>query len=234
MKELERYVKQLFRQQADTAEMRDLKEEILSNMQAQKADLMAQGLSEDEAIRQVKNSLPSLDGLVEDQQLTWVDRYHTDCLRAMLLTSIVYWILILPTQVLSWAQSNWFFQAKWYLLFGMVITLILAVAYWIQKSLHQDRAERRAISECRRKVALVWKFWGALVAVILLTEIGVYWASDIWFHRPLHLPHINGPWSLAVTLLPFYLLALTALVPLTAAQFPKMLQKQRKEPDDEA
>lgn len=228
MKELERYVKQLFRQQADTAEMRDLKEEILSNMQAQKADLMAQGLSEDEAIRQVKNSLPSLDGMVEDQQLTWVDRYHTDCLRATLLSSIVYWILILPTQVLTWAQS------KWYLLFGVGITLIFAVAYWVQKSLHQDRAELRTISECRRKVDLVWKFWGALVAVMLLTGMGVYWASDIWFHRPLHLPRINGPWSLALTLLPFYLLALTALVPLTVAQFPKMLQKQRKEPDDEA
>ena len=228
MKELERYVNHLFRQQAETAEMRDLKEEILSNMQAQKADLMAQGMSEAEAIRQVKKSLPSLDGMVEDQQMTWIDRYHADCLRALLLTSIVWWILLLPTELLLWRESRIALTAA-----AMGATFILFVAYLIQKLQHRDRAEIRSVSDCRRKVKITWMVWGLFVAVVLLMGVGAYWASDIWFHRPLHLPRIDGPWSLAIVLQPFYGLALTDLLPLTVARFPKMLQKQRKEIDDE-
>ena len=72
MDELRDYVEKLFSDREDTSETADLKEEILSNMIAKKDDLVSQGMSEDEAIRKAKESLPSLEGLLEEKRLQFV------------------------------------------------------------------------------------------------------------------------------------------------------------------
>lgn len=226
MDELERYVNKMFRSQKDTAEVRELKEEILSNMQAQKIDLMAQGMSEAEAIRKAKESLTSLDGLVEDQQLTWVDRYHTDCLQSMLLSSVLFWILSLPgLMVDAWLVRD-------VIALGCGATVICAVPYIVQKCMKKDRTEILAVSDSRHRAKLVWMVWGIFVAVVLLSGVALYFGSNIWFHRPVHI-HIDGPYQFAVMVLPIYLLLLTALIPLTVSGFTRLLQKQAKEADDE-
>ena len=46
MNELERHLEKLFRHQPDTPETRELRGEILSNLQAKREDLLAQGLDE--------------------------------------------------------------------------------------------------------------------------------------------------------------------------------------------
>lgn len=226
MDELERYVNTMFRRQKDTAEVRELKEEILSNMQAQKMDLMAQGMSEAQAIRKVKESLTSLDGLVEDQQLTWVDRYHADCLRSMLLSSVLFWILSLPGLMVN----KWI--ARDTVVLGCGATVICAVLYIIQKCMKKDCTEILVVSDSRRRTKLVWMVWGLFVAVVLLSGVAVHFVSNIWFHRPVHI-HIDGPYQLAAMVLPIYLLLLTALIPLTVAGFTRLLQKHAKETDDE-
>lgn len=226
MDELERYVNTLFRRQKDTADVRELKAEILSNMQAQKMDLMAQGMEEAEAIRKAKQSLTSLDGLVEDRQLTWVDRYHADCVQAMLLSSVLFWILSLPGLMINMRI------ARDAVALGCGATVICAVLYMIQKGRKQDRTEILAVSDSRRRTKLVWMVWGVFVAVVLLSGAALYFGSNLWFHRPVHI-QIDGPYQLAVTIFPIYLLLLTALVPLTVAGFTKRLQKQAKETDDE-
>lgn len=68
MDELRDYVEKLFSDRKETSETADLKEEILSNMIAKKNDLVSQGMSEDEAIRKAKESLPSLEGLLEEKR----------------------------------------------------------------------------------------------------------------------------------------------------------------------
>ncbi len=224
MDELERYVNALFRRQKDTAEMRELKEEILSNMQAQKMDLMAQGISEAQAIRQAKESLTSLEGLVEDKQLTWVDRYHADCLQSMLLSSVLFWILSLPGLMVNMRISQ---TAVW---LGCGATAICAILYIVQKCLKKDRTEILSISDSCRRAKLFWIVWGVFMAVVLLSGLALRFGSNIWFHRPVQI-HINGPYQLAMLVIPIYLLLLTALIPLTTAGFTRLLKKQAKESD---
>lgn len=226
MDELERYVNKMFRSQRNTEEVRELKAEILSNMQAQKMDLMAQGMSEAEAIRKAKESMPSLEGLIEDQQLTWVDRYHTDCLQSMLLSSVLFWILSLPGLMVNMGL------VRDVIALGCGATVICAVLYIVQKCMKQERTKILSVSDSRRRAKLVWVVWGIFAAVVLLCGIALRFGSNIWFHRPIHI-HVDGPYQFAVMILPIYLLLLTALVPLTVSGFTRLLQKQAKEADDE-
>ncbi len=226
MDELKRYVNKMFRDQKDTAEVKELEAEILSNMQAQKMDLMAQGVSEAEAIRKVKESMPSLNGLIEDQQLTWVDRYHTDCLQSMLLSSVLFWILSLPGLMVNMSIT------RGAVVLGCSATVICAVVYAIQKYMKRDRTEILAVSDSRHRTKLVWMVWGTFVAVVLLSGVALCFGSNIWFHRPIYI-HVDGPYQFAVMVLPIYLLLLTALIPMTVAGFTRLLKKQAKEADDE-
>ena len=64
MDELRVYVDALFARRGDTAENREMKEEIYGNLAARRDDLIAQGVPEAEAVRAAKAQLPSLDGVL--------------------------------------------------------------------------------------------------------------------------------------------------------------------------
>ena len=78
MIDLQKYVDGLFRHQRLTPEVKDLKEEILSNMIAKRDDLIAQGLSAEKATEKAKESLSAIDYLIDGNQLTDVGKYHLD------------------------------------------------------------------------------------------------------------------------------------------------------------
>lgn len=94
MIDLQKYVDGLFRHQRLTPEVQDLKEEILSNMIAKRDDLLAQGLSAENATEKAKESLSAIDYLIDGNQLTDVSKYHLECMQTLLLNCIVFWIFL--------------------------------------------------------------------------------------------------------------------------------------------
>ena len=96
MIDLQKYIDGLFRHQRLTPEVKDLKEEILSNMIAKRDDLIAQGLSAEKATEKAKESLSAIDYLIDGNQLTDVGKYHLECMQTLLLNCIVFWIFSLP------------------------------------------------------------------------------------------------------------------------------------------
>ncbi len=70
MTDLQKYVDGLFRHQPLTPEVKDLKEEILSNMLAKQDDLIAQGWDAEAAAEKAKESLSAVDSLIDGNQLT--------------------------------------------------------------------------------------------------------------------------------------------------------------------
>ena len=96
MIDLQKYVDGLFRHRRLTPEVKDLKEEILSNMLAKRDDLIAQGLSAERATEKAKESLSEVDYLIDGNQLTDVSKYHLECMQTLLLNCIVFWIFSLP------------------------------------------------------------------------------------------------------------------------------------------
>lgn len=66
MNELRMYVEHLFEGRVLTTEMIELKEEIYGNLVARYEDLIAEGVSEEEALERTKQSMSSLDEIDED------------------------------------------------------------------------------------------------------------------------------------------------------------------------
>lgn len=66
MNELRMYVEHLFEGRVLTTEMIELKEEIYGNLVARYEDLIAEGVSEEEALEHTKQSMSSLDEIDED------------------------------------------------------------------------------------------------------------------------------------------------------------------------
>lgn len=60
MTDLQKYVDSLFRHQQLTPEIKDLKEEILSNMIAKRDDLIAQGMEAEIATKKLRRVYPLL------------------------------------------------------------------------------------------------------------------------------------------------------------------------------
>lgn len=84
MTDLKKYVDALFRHQPSTPEIEDLKEEILSNMLAKRDDLITQGFEEETAAEKAKESLSSIECLIEGNQLTYINRKRMPWLRQTL------------------------------------------------------------------------------------------------------------------------------------------------------
>ena len=88
MDELRVYVDALFARRGDTAENREMKEEIYGNLAARRDDLIAQGVPEAEAVRAAKAQLPSLDGVLGTVVRVNAQQWRTARLQSLLLASV--------------------------------------------------------------------------------------------------------------------------------------------------
>ena len=124
MIDLQKYVDGLFRHQRLTPEVKDLKEEILSNMIAKRDDLIAQGLSAEKATEKAKESLSAIDYLIDGNQLTDVGKYHLECMQTLLLNCIIFWIFSLPLLFTHYALTSYI---------GLLCVIISGCAYILSK-----------------------------------------------------------------------------------------------------
>lgn len=220
MDELRTYVDELFRHQRLTLEVKDLKEEILSNMLAKRNDLMEHGISEAEATKKAKASLSSIDGLIEGNQLTDIDRYHAECLQTVLLNCIVFWIFSLPLLFTRYAL---------YSHLGLLATVIAGVLYLTRKKQTSAVAFLSIPASLKRK-KIAWIVWTLFFLVYIGTMAALIFGSNLWFGRPLN---ITGPYEMANIATRFYVPLLTIAIPITFNNFTKLLLKNEKRYENE-
>ena len=217
MTDLETYVDGLFRHQRMTPEVRDLREEILSNMIAKREDLMAQGYDEAAATEKAKESLSSVDSLIDGNQLTCVGSYRAACLQTTLLSCVLFWILSLPLL---------FFRFGFFSTLGFWLTLIFGLLYLWRIKNPSDAVAFLSISAARRRRTIVWILWGLFFLVCTGVIAAVTFASNLWFGRPVV---FTGPYQFVALVMRFYPPLLTILIPITVGSFPKILYKNRKD-----
>lgn len=217
MTDLETYIDGLFRHQRMTPEVRDLREEILSNMIAKREDLMAQGYDEAAATEKAKESLSSVDSLIDGNQLTCVGSYRAACLQTTLLSCVLFWILSLPLL---------FFRFGFFSTLGFWLTLIFGLLYLWRIKNPSDAVAFLSISAARRRRTIVWILWGLFFLVCTGVIAAVTFASNLWFGRPVV---FTGPYQFAALVMRFYPPLLTILIPITVGSFPKILYKNRKD-----
>lgn len=221
MNALKEYVDGLFRHQRPTPEIIDLKEEILSNMIAKMDDLTAQGYDEKTAAEMAKDSLPSIERLIEGNQPTNIGKYRLDCSQTVLLHCILFWIFSLPMLFTHYA----FFSRL-----GFLLTVGSGVLCLIQSRRLSDGVAFLSVPASRRRRRIAWIVWGLFFAVCVGSTAALTFAGDLWFGRPLK---IDGPYQLANLAAGIYVPFLTILVPVTFSAFTKLLIKHRRGAEDE-
>ncbi len=221
MKELTNYVDKLFQHQALTPEIKDLKEEILSNMVAKRDDLIGQGFDAKKATILAKESLSSIDSIIEGNQLTNVSQYRLECTQTLLLNSIIFWILSLPLLFTQYAV---------YSHLGIIITFFTGLFYLSQRNDRTDEVAFLSISASRKRSRIAWLVWGLFFVVFVGTMLLLMFSSNFWFSRPIK---IDGPYQMAHVVARIYLPLLTILIPITFNNFNTILLKHRKEYDYE-
>lgn len=221
MNDLEKYVDGLFRNQYQSSRVKDFKEEILSNMIAKRDDLLLQGMDETLATEKAKQSLSSIDGLLEDNQLTDISHYHMECLQSTLLNCIIFWILSLPLLFTGYSLVCFM---------GLISTSIVATLYFIKSRNECERIVFVSISANKYREKWIWRIWILFFTVYTLVMLALTFGSNLWFGQPIK---ISGPYDLANILTRLYVPLITIIVPITISGFSKLLIKNEKRYEDE-
>lgn len=222
MTDLQKYVDSLFRHQQVTPEIKDLKEEIVSNMIAKRDDLIAQGLDAESATQKAKESLSGVDFLIEGNQLTDVSKYHDECTQTVLLNCIIFWILSLPLLFTRYALVCYM---------GLALVIVSGCVYISSRKPSVSTVAYFSVTASKRRRTMAWRIWGFFFLVAAGTMAAVTFGSNIWFGRPLN---ITGPYQMANIAVRFYLPLLTIMVPITFSNFVSILLKNRKGQEDES
>lgn len=220
MTELKEYVDDLFRHQPGTPEIQDLKEEILSNMAAKRDDLISQGMEKSMATIKAKESLSSIDLLLEGNQLTELGKYRLECSETALLNCIIYWILSMP---LLYTNHGIFCHA------GLLSTMILGANYLLRRMHPITHNAILSVRAKKRHERIAWILWGLFFITYAAMTAVLTLGSDLWFGRPIH---IDGPYQMANLAVGIYIPVITIMVPVTFSSFTKLLAESKLEHSD--
>lgn len=221
MIDLKQYVDELFRHQRLTPEVKDLKEEILSNMTAKMDDLIAQGIEADIAANKAKESLSTIDYLIDGNQLTDISKYRLECMQTVFLNCIIFWIFSLPLLFTHFSLFSYL---------GLLLTISSGMVYFVQNKQPSGVVAFLSIAASERRKKTAWIIWGLFFVVCAGIMAALTFGSNIWFGRPLN---INGPYQMANVAVRFYMPLLTILIPITFSSFTKLLIKNRKGHENE-
>ncbi|MDP4092000.1 MAG: permease prefix domain 1-containing protein, partial [Bacillota bacterium] len=101
MKELERHVDSLFADYRQTRETKELKEEILSNLEAKTADYIQEGMTREDAVKKAVESIKTVDYLIDGSRKIYFNRYVVEMFRSLLIYILIAWIVTIPMRVIS-------------------------------------------------------------------------------------------------------------------------------------
>ncbi len=215
------YVDGLFRHQPITPQIKDLKEEIVSNMLAKRDDLIAQGLDPDSATKKAEESLSDIENLIDGNQLTDMGKYHLECAQTLLLNSILFWILSMPLLFTGYAPFCYL---------GLIVVILSGCIYLWRKNTNANGPGFLSVTASKRREKIAWIVWALFFLVAAGSMAALTFGSDLWFGRPLS---IDGPYQMANIAVRFYWPLLTILVPITFTNFSHILPRCRKEQEHE-
>lgn len=220
MSELSRYVDELFSKYQTSRQTEDLKAEILGNLEAKKADLIASGYEESEAVRVAEEGITSVDFLIGGNKRVYYNRLKLEFVQRSLIAVITGWILTIPLLMLrvGLAANG--------ILFLAVVTVGLYYFFLYRKQLHgeksMDETKQMDAVECRKRKRIVWILWSIFAAVSLLANTALHFGSNLWFSRKIS---VDGPYALAGLLVSYLVPMLTVLIPIIAGMPASLISK---------
>lgn len=217
MNPLQKHVDRLFAKYTLTPQIREMKDEILGNLEAKVADLTNSGMDYDEAVRQATASLTSVDGLVDDNRSIYVNRYRIELVQTALLYSIILWILSIPTRLIDHSLLSYRLLA---IVFFLGLIYVVLKRIWNKEN--WDHIKQRNLKTAKLVSRWGWLVWGLFILISLLALVALDFGSNIWFNRQIK---ISGPYQFAQIGIKFAKPFLTIFIPLMLQASVRLLQK---------
>ena len=196
----------------------ELKDEILSNLEAKVVDLTSSGLEYSQAVSQAINSIENIDFLIDDNKKVYINKYRIELIQIAWLYCLIAWVITIPLNLIGVTLGvN-------VLLFGAVVILgILFIAlYSMKKNIDMNKVSIINLASVLRYRKFGWLIWSLFVAVMTLRYTAIQFGSTIWFSRSLT---ISGPYQFAVLAIHYALPFISIIIPLLFQASLKLSQK---------
>ncbi|KOR82257.1 permease prefix domain 1-containing protein [Paenibacillus solani] len=211
--DLEIFVERLFANQRKTKEVVELKNEVLSNLEARVSDYLENGMEYQSAISLAIHNIDNIETLIDDNQKVYSYRLRYELVQSTLIYSLLAWICTIPFRFVAngiWAN----------MLFLCIV--ILSGAAYLSMSRHLKRYDKQTAIINAGKLAKwckwAWWLWGAFIVVMWAYTFIIQFGSDVWFGRELR---IHGPYSFYISFVPYAL-------PLTSIMIPQLIHRASK------
>jgi hypothetical protein len=228
MNDLENYVDTLFLKYRKSKEIDDLKDEVLSNLEAKVADLMASGMTNAQAVQKAEEGMISVDFLIDGNKQIFLEQFRMELIQWSFIYLICVWILTIPLLAV-WVNLS----AN---LLAFLAMFCVGIYYLIQNvKLKKNRINLKQTAVVNslhytkiRKV--IWLLWSLFIVISTLATSALYFGSNIWFSRPIR---IDGPYAFAGLLIRYFVPFLTVVIPLIGNKACKLIRKYETGEDDE-
>ncbi|MCL1791105.1 MAG: permease prefix domain 1-containing protein [Peptococcaceae bacterium] len=224
MNDLETHVNHLFKGYTNSPQNNDLKAEILSNLEAKKKDLINSGMDESTAVQQTRDTLTSLDGLIEETKSIYIGRYMLEVVQTLLLYLLVAWIVSIPLTIMGFWKSHELLL-KCVIVIGTGYLIASLIGHLVLPHIARKNLGRKAVinlDHMRRIRRYTWGIWLLFIILFTLILTGAMFGSNIWYSR---LVVFNGPYEFAMTMLTYLEPFFTIVIPLTLHKLPGLVQK---------
>lgn len=219
MNELKNYVDHLFANYKQTDDTEELKNEILSNLEAKAADYMRDGMTYEESIALATQNLDTVDFLIDGHPQIYINRYRMDLMQTALIYVLLAWIMSIPVTIIR--PGLWISVV----LPAAAAACLAVYAAMLFVSKRNDNADHIAAihkETWARAAQAAWILWGVFIIVTALLNTALKFGSNLWFGLPIS---ISGPYQFAVLLIDYALPLLTIIIPLTVSKAARLQDK---------
>lgn len=218
MSELKEHVDRLFHKYGKADNLEELKAEILSNLEAKQADLIRSGVDEASALRQTRESMTSVEHLIDGNKKIVLHPYRLELLQYAMLYLVAGWVLTVPfTFFRSFLPVNLLLFAA-FLLAGIAYLSLRANA----GGRGTDRLQDIRLPFLRMLSRTVWGIWAMFIVVSTASVTGLFFGSNIWFGRAIH---IDGPYQFAFVAAKYAVPFVTVIIPLLGSKALSLIPK---------
>ncbi|AJS60942.1 permease prefix domain 1-containing protein [Paenibacillus sp. IHBB 10380] len=218
MNRLQQHVEHLFSKYKENKQTKELKYEIVSNLEAKVSDLTAGGMAMEQAITIAIDNMDSIDGLIDGNPQIYIHRFQMELVQIALMYTLIAWILTIPLGILDTTKPLSLFLFMFVIVLGLVFLLLNRNKqnHWLNK------VSTLPVLSFLRYRRIIWIIWGLFMVASITARTALQFGSNIWFMRPIH---IDGPYQFAVTAIPFLFPMISIIVPLLFNSALKLLHK---------
>ncbi|MBU3127772.1 permease prefix domain 1-containing protein [Clostridium tagluense] len=217
MRDIKKYVDGLFVKYKMTKETEELREEISSNLEARIKDNMDNGLDYSQAYDEAIKNIDSIDMFIDGNKKIYINGFKKELAQIAVLYILIGWIITIPLR----------------LNFTIIISEIFAVALvgvgYIYLSMSYKNYDGYLtetsvinINKIYNLKKYTWIIWWIYIISNTIYNVGIHFASNIWFSRQIH---IDGPFQFARLIVSFTLPLFSIVVPLLVSRAYKLLNE---------